>query len=188
MQYKKRKPKRFKGSRYNIKYKDMEEGLSLNDWIKWAEATDNMGVANVEPIIVDFLKDTCKETNIFAGKQWDGKNWLDVSVKFRRILKDNILDENPSKYTLPGIIGQSVLKSNYPGIKDDYLEEALTYVSETHWAKFLNSHTFLIKDHSSYSRMQIIRFVLVGLVRLYIPNENPAKTFKEYLQNKGLIP
>lgn len=164
----------------------MGERLSYNEWIKWAETVDNLGVANVEPIIVDFLK-SVKGNSVFCGNSWDGKNWHDISVKFRQILRDKVLDENPTNYTLPGVLGQSVLKKSYPGINEIILEEALAFVSERHWSSFLNDHTYLIKDYSSLSKIQIIRLVLVGLVRLYIPNVVPAQSFREYLQNRGLL-
>lgn len=165
---------------------NMGEGLSYNDWIKWAEAVDKLGVANVEPIIVDFLKST-NGKSVFCGKFWDGKNWNDISVKYRRIISNKILDENPRNYTLPGVLGQSVLKKSFPGINDAILEEALAFVSDNHWSSFLNNHIYLIKDYSSLSRIQIVRLALVGLVRLYIPNAIPAQSFREYLQNRGLL-
>lgn len=165
----------------------MEEKLVFTDWIKWAETTNSLGIANVEPIIITFLKDTSNDGNIFAGQCWDGKNWLDISVKFRWILENKVLDANPTKYTLPGVIGQSIIEKNYHGIDDDYLEEALRYVTDEHWEAFLKEHAHIIKDHSSLSRIQIIRLVLVGLVRLYIPNKVPAQTFKDYLLIKGLF-
>ena len=103
------------------------------------------------------------------------------------ILEDKVLNENPSKYTLPGVIGQSVTKKNYHGIDEDYLEEALKYVTDEHWDTFLKEHIHIIKDYSSLSRIQIIRLLLVGLVRLYIPNEVPAQSYKDYLLIKGLL-
>ena len=165
----------------------MEERLNFTDWIKWAETTNSLGIANVEPAIILFLKDTSNNSNIFTGKQWDGKNWLDISVKFRKILEDKVLNENPSKYTLPVVIGQSVTKKNYHGIDEDYLKEALKYVTDEHWETFLNEYTHIIKDYSSLSRIQIIRLLLVGLVRLYIPNEVPAQSYKDYLLIKRLL-
>ena len=165
----------------------MEERLNFTDWIKWAETTNSLVIANVEPAIILFLKDTSNDGKIFAGKQWDGKNWLAISVEFRRILKNKVLNENPSKYTLPGVIGQSVTKKNYHGIDEDYLKEALKYVTDEHWETFLKEYTHIIKDYSSLSRIQIIRLLLVGLVRLYIPNEVPAQSYKDYLLIKGLL-
>ena len=61
-----RTPKRSKGSRLILTIiRKMEERLNFTDWIKWAETTNSLGIANVEPAIILFLKDTSNNTNIF---------------------------------------------------------------------------------------------------------------------------
>ena len=175
------------------KYDFMKE-QKFDEWIQWAESTDDLGVANVEPVLCEFLKYTVNESNpMFEGKTWNGINWENISNDYRNML-EVLLMRNPTNYTYYVLLARSIRKFDYGGIDPSLLEDALNYVPKDHWKWFCNEY---IKSNESkeamtaqdgFKRMIWVRRALIYMVRLYIPNDAPAKAINDYLVLNGLLP
>ena len=81
---------------------------NFEEWIVWAKSTNNLDVANVEPIIYLFLEETEEERNsLFLGNVWNGSNWHNVSNSYHNMLEFVFL-QNPPRYTYPALLGLSI--------------------------------------------------------------------------------
>ena len=47
----------------------------FEEWLKWANSTNELGIANVEPVISNILVFSDDFKNLFMGNSWNGSNW-----------------------------------------------------------------------------------------------------------------
>ena len=169
---------------------------NFEEWIVWAKSTNNLDVANVEPIIYLFLEETEEERNsLFLGNVWNGSNWLHVSNSYRNML-EFVLLQNPPRYTYPALLGRSIKELNYHGVEPSLLEEALEKVPSERWKLFCDRYldskqemeALSSSDSNSAEKIKWVYKALVRLVREHIPNEVPANAINDYLILKGLLP
>ena len=69
----------------------------FEEWLKWANSTNELGIANVEPVISNILVFSDDFQNLFMGKSWNGSNWVNISNSYRNMLTFLLL-KNPLKY------------------------------------------------------------------------------------------
>lgn len=160
----------------------MDREQNCNDWIEWANSTDNIGRANIEPIISQFL---CENDSVFCGKvsngmEWTGKNWESISNSYRSLLT-RLLINNSIEFTYPGLLGRSIKEFDYHGIKEELLAEALEMIPDEKWSEMKTLHP------SALNRIEVIYLALIHIVRLNIPSDIPANALESFFVEKGLI-
>ena len=169
---------------------------NFEEWIVWAKSTNNLDIANVEPIITLFLEKAEEEGNsMFLGKVWNGSNWHNVSNSYRNMLEFVFL-QNPPRYTYPALLGLSIKEMDYHGIETNLLEEAVEKVPSERWKLFCDRYldskqkieALSSSDSNSAEKLKWVYKALVRLVRQHIPNEAPANAINEYLVLEGLLP
>lgn len=169
---------------------------NFEEWIAWAKSTNNLGIANVEPILSLFLEKADEEGNsMFLGKVWNGSNWLNISNSYRNML-EFVLLQNPPRYTYPALLGLSIKEMDYHGIETNLLEEAVENVPSERWKLFCDRYldskqkieALSSSDSNSAEKLKWVYKALVRLVREHIPNEAPANAINDYLVLKGLLP
>ena len=112
---------------------------NFEEWLKWANSTNELGIANVEPVISNILVFSDDFKNLFMGNSWNGSNWANISNSYRNMLIF-LLNKNPLKYTYAATLGRSILNKEYPGIYEDYLREALEKVPNELWLEFCSTY------------------------------------------------
>ena len=179
-------------NRYNFFNNDFMKEHNFEEWIQWAESTNKVGVANIEPILCEFLKNSVAEhESVFEGQTWNSINWKNISNSYRNMLT-RLLLKNPLKYTYAALVGRSIRDFDYHGIEVGVLQEALNEMTPDNWLvyceEFIPSQKEdAIPSTSGEERLKWIYQVLVKLVRLHIPNDVPAKAINDYLVSKGLL-
>ena len=160
----------------------------FEEWLKWANSTNELGIANVEPVISNILVFSDDFKNLFIGKSWNGSNWANISNGYRDMLIF-LLNKNPLRYTYAATLGRSILNKEYPGINEDYLREALEKVPNEHWFAFCSRFLPEKKDESSSfangngsEKMKCVRDAFARIINLNTGSAELAKTFGEFYE------
>lgn len=161
---------------------------NFEEWLKWANSTNELGISNVEPVISNILVFSDDFKNLFMGNSWNGSNWANISNSYRNLLIF-LLNKNPLKYTYAATLGRSILNKEYPGIYEDYLREALEKVPNEHWLEFCSRFLPEKKDESSpfangngSEKMKCVRDALARIINLNTGSAELAKTFEEFYE------
>ena len=89
---------------------------NFEEWLKWANSTNELGIANVEPVISNILVFSDDFKNLFMGNSWNGSNWANISNSYRNMLIF-LLNKNPLKYTYAATLGRSILNKELKPLK-----------------------------------------------------------------------
>ncbi len=159
----------------------------FEEWLEWANSTNELGIANIEPVISNILVFSDEFKNLFMGKSWNGSNWANISKSYRNMLMF-LLIKNPLKYTYLATLGRSILNKEYPGIYEVFLYEALEKVPNEHWGEFISRYLPNKKVDSSFStvdsieKLQLVRDALTIIINRNTGSDELAKTFEDFYE------
>jgi len=161
---------------------------AFEEWLKWANSTNELGIANVEPVISNILVFSDDIKNLFMGNSWNGSNWVNISNSYRNMLTFLLL-KNPLKYQYPTILGRSIKELKYPGVSEIYLCEALSSIPKERWIEFCSDYLPEKKENISIytngnniEKLQLIRDALTRIIKLYTGSSEVAEQFEQYYE------
>ncbi len=162
--------------------------VNFEEWLTWATSTNDLGIANVEPVISKFLIHVKEEGKpMFIGTTWNGSTWVNVSNAYRNMLTFVLL-QNPLKYNYPALVGRSISEYGYHGVKVNLLVKALSMVPLVHWEQFFERYLPNHKDdtissasQSGEEKLRWVKRALVRIVQLETESAETANSFNAYL-------